>query len=55
MTVGRLQEKHLSSPNSEVSMLALPEKEKTIAVHSLHIGKGDKWGQGELECKQDAF
>ena len=46
--VGRLQEKHLSSPNSEASMLALPEKEKTTAMHSLQVGKGDKVGQGGI-------
>ena len=34
--------------NSEESMLALPEKEKTIAMHSLEIGKGGKLGQGGI-------
>lgn len=44
--VGRLQEKHLSSPNSEISTLAVPEKAKAVAIHSLQNDKGGKSGTG---------
>lgn len=44
--VGKLQEKHLSSPNSEISTLAPPENAKGGAKHSLRLPKKVvNWGQ----------
>lgn len=46
--IGRLQGKHLCSPNSEISTLALPEKAKAVAVHFPQTCKGGKLRAGKL-------